>query len=161
MEERYLSIKEFSELAKVSIQSVYKRINKENDIIHQFIKIKDGKKVISSAAIDKIYNNDSGVYEEVEEKAAPDSDIILLLKEQVERQQKELDAKNQHIEKLNKQLEESSKREERFQVLLENQQKLAAMDRQKILELESAEQKKKRNIFSIFKRKEKGDNANG
>lgn len=154
MQERYLSIKEFAECAKVSVQSVYKRINKDDDIIHKFIKIKDGKKIISSSAIEQIYNNDSGQYEEIkEEKAAPEEDIILLLK-------KEIDIKNEQIEKLNKQLEESGKREERYQELLENQQKLAAMDRQKILQLESAADKK-RNIFNIFKRKQKGENDNG
>lgn len=158
MAEQYLSIKEFAEMANVSQQSVYKRLKKPDDIIQSYIKIKDGKKVIAAAAIEKIYNSDSAaVYDEVEEAEEQPlrDDIIIILKGQVEQLQKELEIKNKQIEELTNRLKESSERETNFQTLLNQQQQLTATEKQRILQLESETMKKKRGIFGIFKKKEK------
>ena len=45
--EKYISIKEFAEEAGVSIQAVYKRVDKN---LKQFIKVENGRKVISTEA---------------------------------------------------------------------------------------------------------------
>ena len=63
MEERYYSILEFAELVNVSVQSIYKRLKKEDNIIHKYVKIKNGKKVISGEAVE-IYNKDEYEYED-------------------------------------------------------------------------------------------------
>jgi predicted DNA-binding protein YlxM (UPF0122 family) len=37
MEERYYSILEFAELVNVSVQSIYKRLKREDNIIHKYV----------------------------------------------------------------------------------------------------------------------------
>lgn len=156
MAEMYLSIKEFSEKANVSIQSVYKRLRKENDPLHEFIKIKDGKKVISIIAIDEIYKNGYDEYEEIdseeiENTETEESEIIKLLKAQVEEQRKEIEFKNKQIEELNEQLKASSERETNYQTLLNQQQQLTAIaNTEKQLLVDKT---KKKSIIDIFRKK--------
>lgn len=160
MSDSYLSIKEFAECANVSIQSVYKRIKKSDDIIHNFIIIKDGKKLIAAAAIEQIYNiNYNSINNDIEEEAKEEplyNDIISILKEQIEQQKREIEFKNKQIDNLMIQLKESSKRETNYQTLLNQQQQLTATEKQKILQLENkaSANEKKRGIFSFFRKKE-------
>ena len=154
--EEYLSVKEFAEKVKKTEQSVYKRIKKADDSIQQFVKLRNGKKVVSAAAV-CLYNKDVNSFEEIEteeEKLQFDTDIIKLLKEQIEEQRKEIEFKNKQLEDLTEQLKASSERETNYQTLLNQQQQLTAADKQKILQLESAAAKKK-GLFNIFKKKGK------
>jgi predicted DNA-binding protein YlxM (UPF0122 family) len=154
--EEYLSIAEFAERAKVSKQSIYQRLKKSDDIIHKYIKIKGDKKVIAASAVDIIYNKDFAAYEEIEtdkEKFQEENEIIKLLRQQVEQQQREIDIKNKQIEDLNIQLKASSERETNYQTLLNQQQQLTAAEKQKVLLLEERTQRK--GLFNIFKKKGK------
>lgn len=153
MEEKFFSIKEFAEEVGKSEQSVYKRIKKANDPIQNYIKLRNGKKVISAAAV-CLYNGDVNEYEEIgtEEKPLPDTDIITLLKEQIEEQRKEIEFKNKQLEDLTEQLKASSERETNYQTLLNQQQQLtAAAEKKEMLLLE--EKSKKKGFFSRFKKK--------
>lgn len=165
MSEKYFSIAEFAEKANVSPQSVYQRIKRENDEIHKYIKIsKDGKKVIAETAIDIIYNkNINGNYEEIEEteKQTQDNIIIDILQNQVKQLTAEIEFKNKQIEELQTQLKASSERETNYQHLLNQQQTLNGMDKQKILLLENETTKKKKGFFGIFKKKDKENKVNG
>ena len=152
-EEIFLSVKEFADKVNKSEQSVYKRIKKLSDPIQKYIKLRNGKTVISTAAI-CIYNNDLTDYEEIEteEKPLPDSDIINILKEQIEQLKKELEFKNKQLEDLTEQLKASSERETNYQTLLNQQQQLtAAAEKKEMLLLE--EKNKKKGFFSRFKKK--------
>lgn len=156
MEKAFYSIKEFAEAANVSEQSVYKRLKKDNDPIHQFISYEDGKKVIAAAALQIIYNRTEPLRPKQKEKAAaePQQEMIDFLKLQLENMQHELEEKNKTIADLLEQAKESSKRETQYQQLLDQQQKLTAIDKQKILALESAAENKK-GLFRFFGKKKK------
>ena len=56
MELDYLSVKEFAAAASVSVQSIYKRIGKPEDPIHQFLKNDVKPPLIAAAALEVIYN---------------------------------------------------------------------------------------------------------
>ena len=151
--EEYLGVKEFAERVQKSEQSVYKRLRNKNDKIQQYVKLKDGKKVIAAAAIEHLYNNDCIEYEEIkEEKPIQDNEIINILREQIEQQRKEIEFKNKQLEDLTEQLKASSERETNFQMLLNQQQQLTAAEKQKVLLLEDNQ---KKGFFGIFKRKGK------
>ena len=68
---KFLSVKEFAERAAVSVQSVYKRINKPDDIINKYTQTIDKKIYISERAIEDIYNNSVAEPAEPAEPAAP------------------------------------------------------------------------------------------
>ncbi len=151
--EEYLGVKEFAERVQKSEQSVYKRLRNKNDKIQQYVKLKDGKKVIAAAAIENLYYNDCIEYEEIkEEKPFQENEIIKILKEQIEQQQKEIEFKNKQLDDLTEQLKASSERETNYQTLLNQQQQLTAAEKQKVLLLEDNQ---KKCFFGIFKRKGK------
>lgn len=148
--DNYISVREFAEMVGVSVQSIYKRMKKADDPIRDFIKIKEGKKVISVEAIEIIYDSDF-CFEEIKEekKNEEDTEAIKLLKAQIEHLQKEIEFKNKQLEDLTEQLKASSERETNYQTLLNQQQQLTAIEKQKVLMLE---EKKKKGLFNRFKR---------
>ena len=165
---KFLSVKEFAERAAVSVQSVYKRINKPDDIINKYTQTIDKKIYISERAIEDIYNNSVAEPAEPAGRVSQKSDdsqnkIVEILQEQIKQLQNEIDFKNKEIEKLQKQLEESSNRETNYQQLLNQQQQLNGIEKQRVLQLEQETQttKKKKGIFGIFKKKYKENNVNG
>lgn len=163
MEERYYSILEFAELVNVSVQSIYKRLKKEDNIIHKYVKIKNGKKVISGEAVE-IYNKDEYEYEDIteqeeteeaEEKENTYNQIIEIYQKQIELLTAEIEIKNRQIEELTAQLKASSDRETNYQQLLNQQQQLNGIDKQRVLLLEeqTQTQEKKQGLLKIFQRK--------
>ena len=100
MELEYLSVKEFAEEAHVSVQSIYKRINKAEDPIHQFLKADEKTPMIAAAALEVIYNKASKPlrYEKKSTEAAAADEMqkeyIELIKQQLEAAQNELQEKN-------------------------------------------------------------------
>ena len=164
MDERYYSVSEFAELVKVSVQSIYQRMKKTDDDIHKYIKIQKGKKVISENAVE-IYNKDLKDYEEVAEEKTRVicEEIAEIYKKQVEYLTAEIEVKNKQIEELQEQLKASSERETNYQTLLNQQQKLNGIDKQRVLQLEQETQtaKKKKGIFGIFRKKQEEEENNG
>lgn len=160
MEERYYSILEFAELVNVSVQSIYKRLKRKDNIIHKYVKIKNGKKVISGEAVE-IYKKDEYEYEEIteqeetEEKENTYNQIIEIYQKQIELLTAEIEVKNRQIEELTAQLKASSDRETNYQQLLNQQQQLNGIDKQRVLLLEehTQTQEKKQGILKIFQRK--------
>lgn len=152
--EEFLGVKEFAEKVKKSEQSVYKRLRNPHDQIQKYVKLKDGKKIISAMAIEKLYNNDFIEYEEIkeEENQVQENEIIILLKEQIEQQKKEIEFKNKQLEDLTEQLKASSERETNYQTLLNQQQQLTAAEKQKVLLLE---ENRNKGFFGLFRKKEK------
>ena len=47
MEKDLLTVKEFAELAGVSVQSIYKKLGKANNPIQRYLKVVDGVKYIA------------------------------------------------------------------------------------------------------------------
>ena len=152
MENKYLTIKELAAAANVSVQSIYKRLKRENDEIHNYTWKKDGTTLIAAAALQFIYGTEQPLRHKPKEKASAEQSIVELLKQQLEMIQKELDEKNKTIAELLEQLKECSSRETQYQQLLDHQQQLTAMEKQKILALEDAAFKK-RGLFGLFGKK--------
>lgn len=117
MNEQYLTIKEFSKLANITPQAIYKELNKPNNRFKPFIKLVDNKKLLSSKALFEIYNitveQPSNQYtNQVEQPIKPQesnnyTEIIELmnkeldmLKQQLESKDRELQDKQKTIDKL-------------------------------------------------------------
>lgn len=157
MDEKYYSVSEFAELVNVSVQSIYQRIKKTDDDIHRYIKFQKGKRYISEKAVE-IYNKDLNTCGDVREEKAENNqnEIAEIYKKQVEYLTAEIEVKNKQIEELQERLKASSERETNYQQLLNQQQQLNGIDKQRVLQLEAETQttKKKKGIFGIFRRKE-------
>lgn len=114
MSEEYISIKEFAELAGISVQAVYKRLNNQ---LNPYVKLVENRKMLKKSALYEIY----GV--EVEQPIKPihstnsttDStqvesmETVKLLQETIKLLENELKIKNQQIETLLKENSELSR----------------------------------------------------
>ena len=116
-QKEFLTIKEFAEVAGVSSQSVYKRLN---STLKPYLGIKNGKKYLNIKALElysDTYDKDSFLNEN-NQLATNNNQLIQLLKD-------ELEAKNKQIEKLQNLLEQSqvnlSQAQYRLQMIEEKQ----------------------------------------
>ena len=152
----YISIKEFSQMAKVSQQSIYKRMRKEDNPLNKFIKLGEkGKPVISTDAL-ALYDKEKIIIDEAEPPAEKDNkpasnnivnEVIEILREQLEEERKQKQALQEMLVSKDNQINELLKRLEETTKALDQQQQLCALDKQKILELESG-----RNNKSLLKK---------
>lgn len=158
MEIEFLSIKDFAEAAGKTQQAIYKRIANTADELQQFIKVIDGKKCISAAALTAIYNiplEQQPPQEQPKEESSMGK-VVDILKEQIEAQRKDIAEKNDLINNLSLQLENALK-------LVSQEQQLNYANTQKILALEAAAAEKeeaaaiietqKKGFFSLFRKK--------
>ena len=147
-------------MVNLSVQSIYQLIKKTDDDIHQYIKFQKGKRYINEKAVE-IYNKDltAGAEEEKAEKQNDLNEIAEIYKKQVEYLTAEIEVKNKQIEELQERLKASSERETNYQQLLNQQQQLNGIDKQRVLQLEAETQtaKKKKGIFGIFRRREEAE----
>lgn len=174
-----LSIKDFSEVAKVSPQSIYKRLKKLDNPLQAYV-VKEGDQImLQKIALKELYNievdltttqpslkveqpkaevketqeNATKVNEEQEQTAS--FKVIQILREQIEAQRKDIENKNKQIEELNNRLAETTQ-------LLDQQQKLSLADKKQLLLLEEKTKENKKGIIgkfiNLFKREEATDN---
>lgn len=166
----FISIKDFAELAGVTTQSIYKRIKKADNPIQPFIKQEGNQFTIDKVALQVLYKvgveetttqQGCEVDKEVEkhylnkgtETRAREQEenaslkVIDILQEQLEAQRKDIESKNILIAELNNRLAESQR-------MLDQQQKLSIIDKQRILELEAGteEKEKRRGLFGWWKK---------
>lgn len=166
METEYISIKDFAKRAGVSQQALYKRLNKLNNQLNNYIKLVENQKMIDIRALQEVYGVEveqpiqpviqpveqpiqPNLQEEIEEK----NDLIEFLKDQLRAKDKQMEsmlnecdttsdeALNEAVLKqldiLNEQLKAKDKQIENLQKLLDQEQQLNAMNQQKILALET------------------------
>lgn len=119
--EEYISIAEFAERAGCSKQAVYQRLNKS---LKKYVKVEKGKKCINIKALEDLYSK------EVEQVFQGKSKGL------EQGFNKEIQALNDVIQTLNEQLAVKDQQIAALHNLLDQQQHLAAMDRQKVAELE-------------------------
>lgn len=174
-----LSIKDFAEVAKVSPQSIYKRLKKLDNPLQAYV-VKEGDQImLQKIALKELYNievdltttqpslkveqpktedketqeNATKVNEEQEQTAS--FKVIQILREQIEAQRKDIENKNKQIEELNNRLAETTQ-------LLDQQQKLSLADKKQLLLLEEKTKENKKGIIgkfiNLFKREEATDN---
>ena len=120
-EEEYISIAEFAERAGCSKQAVYQRLNKS---LKKYVKVEKGKKCINIKALEDLYSK------EVEQVFQGKSQGV------EQGLNNDIQALNDVIQTLNEQLAVKDQQIAALHNLLDQQQHLAAMDRQKIAELE-------------------------
>lgn len=123
MESEYLSVKEFAAAAGVSVQSVYQRLNKS---LKPYLKVENGVKSIDSKALKDLYGKDleqgfKGEFKDVEQGFKGS-------------EQKEGDTSEQVIELLRDELQKKDDQIAKLMTLLDQEQKLRAVDQQKYLE---------------------------
>lgn len=160
MNSEYISISDFAAAAGVSQQSIYKRLQNKEDELQHFYKKIGGKKYISKIALTSIYGEaaeqEETPQENPKEEKAADDVLLTMLQQQLEVMQRELEIKNKQIENLNDRLAEANN-------LINQQQQLQLLDKQKIAALEAAaeeaeetkqeEEPKKRVFFGLFKKR--------
>ena len=112
MEQEYLSINDFAAAVGITKQAVYKQLNTK---LKTYLKVVNGKKMIEKSAL-SLFDKKTEVNQNEQQLNNQLTDKL------IDMLQKELDEKNQQIAELQK--------------LLDQAQKLNAMDKQKILELE-------------------------
>jgi uncharacterized coiled-coil protein SlyX len=142
MKDELLTVKELAEAANISVQSIYKRLKNENDVIHDYVVVQGGKQLIKVSVLENVYN----IKDNQQQDSGGNTDfaeIISVLKSQ-------LDIKDKQIKELNDIIKENNK-------LIDQQQQLHLLDKKKILALEeaSAASTEKRSIFNIFRKREK------
>lgn len=151
MKEEYISIKEFSERANVSVQSIYKRLNGLNNPLNQYIKLVENQKMLNISALEEIYgieveqpiqpihstHSTSHSTSEKDKKTETKSETVSELVSVLE---KELGAKNEQIAHLQK--------------LLDQEQQLRMISEQKLLQIEenkTVEEGRKKKKWQFWK----------
>ena len=162
MRSEYITVKEFAEIAGVTIQSIYKRLSKENNPLNPYFKEIDGKKLLHKAALKEVYDLDPPEELEkdqpadpTEEAATPEKNdhadrLITLLEKQLEEKDRQLQEKDLQINAKDKQIESLLQRLEEANKLIDQQQQLAAIEKKEVLQLEDPEEKEKKK--SLLKR---------
>lgn len=165
----YIAISRFAEIVNVSTQSIYERINKKDNVIHQYIKADSKPLQIHISAIKELYNkacsstltstlkggeNESGGTGYVPLQATTNNPSTETQKVQGEDNaylkviavlEKQVEQQKKDLETKDKQLAEISERLKDSQNLLSQQQQLALADKQNnILMLEEKTQKQKK-----------------
>ena len=112
----YVSIKKFAEYAGISQQAVYQRLD---TTLKQYVKVVKGHKKLNIQALKDIYGVDVENVEQEEQQGFQQdnqANIISILQEQLVQKDKEIN---------------------RLYDLLDQQQKLHALDKQRLIELEA------------------------
>lgn len=149
MEKNLLTVKEFAELAGVSVQSIYKKLGKANNPIQRYLKVVDGVKYIERRAYAILYSSAPAptAAEEappaiVEEQTPPQpgeseappppkssTDRILdILEQQLEEQRRQLQEKDKQIAAQADQINSLLARLEESSQIINQQQQLTAMN---------------------------------
>lgn len=136
IQEEHLSIKDFALAAGVSTQSIYKRLSTS---LQPYVVEVDNKKMLKKQALKDVYGVESKDELPTVEQESYQHVTNQFATEEIKRLLSEIEKKDKRIEKLEADLEkerEDAKAErERIYSLFDQQQKLAAMDNKKSLEM--------------------------
>jgi len=148
--EEFLTVKEFAELAGVSVQSVYKKLGKSNNPIQRYLKVVDGVKYISRTALDVLYASGPAPRAEEREQSILDDEpqqmknstdrLLDILEQQLEEQRRQIQEKDIQIAAQNEQIKSLLARLEESSKIIDQQQKLTAMNTKALLETEKKEE---------------------
>jgi chromosome segregation ATPase len=146
MEKDLLTIKDFAQLAGVSVQSIYKKIGKQNNPIQRYLVELNGLKYIRRAALDVLYSPAPAVAAsaaEVEEqppqtdepaKTKSSTDRLLdILEQQLEDQRRQLAEKDKQIADQSRQISQLLEQLAENAKIINQQQQLTAMNTQFLL----------------------------
>ena len=160
MEKDFLTVKEFADLAGVSVQSIYKKLGKANNPIQRYLKVVDGVKYIERRAYAILYSSapaptaaeeaPPAITEEQtppqpgESEAPPppksSTDRILdILEQQLEEQRRQLQEKDKQIAAQTEQINSLLARLEESSQIINQQQQLTAMNVKALLPADTKE----------------------
>lgn len=150
MENELLTIKDFADLAGVSVQSIYKKLRKENNPIQRYLKVVDGVKYIDRKAYTVLYSpaaaptveNAKKIDAKADAEQAPppksSTDRILdILEQQLEEQRRQLQEKDNQIAEQNAQINSLLARLEESSRIINQQQQLTAMNTKALMDADS------------------------
>lgn len=120
MKDEYLSISEFAQRAGVSVQAIYKRLDKD---FQPWLKVENGKKLLNIKALQAFKGEKSST--EVESMDALRK-ALELIEDQNETLKAELAIKNEQIREQSRQIAELSERLKESHLLIDHQQQLTA-----------------------------------
>lgn len=140
METQYISIREFAALVGVSVQSIYKKINKEDNPLRQYVKDTEQGRLISkeAASLYGIEQAETIIDERIEENPtqlkAESNDIndklIAILETQMEELKRQLIEKDKQLAEKDNQIMSLLLRLEENAKIIQQQQTLTAMNTQ-------------------------------
>lgn len=104
----YLTVKDFAQTVEKSVQSVYKRIERKENR-GKYLRTYEGRKYIHKAALWELYGIDTGFNVHIsDDDTAVESDaeslLVKVLREEIAKKDKELEAKNIQIAEKDKQI---------------------------------------------------------
>ncbi|MBO5949079.1 hypothetical protein J6Q66_09635 [bacterium] len=141
MDKQYLSVSEFAALKGISKQAVYQQLNKN---LKEFVKLENGKKVISIKALSEsdLKRLEQPLEQEFKQVEQPlEQDFFIL----------QIAEKDKQIESLLKQIDSLQEQNSKLTDLLHNSQVLLAAEK-KTLFIDSAEKQGKKGFFNkIFR----------
>ena len=150
MEKDLLTVKEFADLAGVSVQSIYKKLGKANNPIQRYLKVVDGVKYISRTALEVLYASGPAPRAEEREHTILDDEpqqmknstdrLLDILEQQLEEQRRQIQEKDIQIAAQNEQIKSLLARLEESSKIIDQQQKLTAMNTKALLETEKKEE---------------------
>lgn len=161
MKEEYISIREFSDRANVSVQSIYKRLNGVDNPLNRYVKLIDNQKMLNIQALQEIYGieveqhiqsnystySTEKVSKEVENFGSKElvevKHQLELAELEIKHLKEQLKDKSEQINSLHQRLEESHK-------LLDQQQQLCAISQRKIEELEEKKEEEPKKSWWKF-----------
>lgn len=157
-EKEYISVSQYAKAKGISKQAVYKQLNGK---LKEFVIVVESKKCLSlSALTEEERQKLTQVEQRVEQQLF--NEIQLLLEEQIAEKDKLIQSLLGQVESLQRQnetlTENIQKQNETLTELLRNSQVLLAVEKKEQLVEGKEENKKKRGIFGIF-RKRKEENT--
>ena len=153
MSKDYIEIKQFAEIAGVSVQSIYKRLKKQNNPLQPYFKEVDGKKFLRRSALLNVYGIEDPVVplqraieedqrpheaepekkespaSEPKEKKDPTERLLDLLEQQLKEKDLQLQEKDKQIKEKDEQIKTILSELQAITKVADQQQQLTAMDK--------------------------------
>lgn len=146
MDKDLLTIKDFAQLAGVSVQSIYKKIGKPNNPIQRYLVVVDGLKYIRRSALDVLYSpapaatagtvsqNEQPPQNEEPAQTKSGTDRLLdILETQLADQRRQLEEKDKQIADQSRQISQLLEQLAESTKIINQQQQLTAMNTQLLL----------------------------
>lgn len=143
MEKDLLTIKDFAQLAGVSVQSIYKKIGKPNNPIQRYLVVVDGLKYIRRSALDVLYSPAPASAVSLEEQPPQNDEpaqtksgtdrLLDILETQLADQRRQLEEKDKQIADQSRQISQLLEQLAESTKIINQQQQLTAMNTQFLL----------------------------
>lgn len=143
MDKDLLTIKDFAQLAGVSVQSIYKKIGKPNNPIQRYLVVVDGLKYIRRSALDVLYSPAPASAVSLEEQPPQNDEpaqtksgtdrLLDILETQLADQRRQLEEKDKQIADQSRQISQLLEQLAESTKIINQQQQLTAMNTQFLL----------------------------